>query len=79
MLKEMPKNKGAAGGGDKTASRGTYLELRDNVPTLAEMGRRFNVQKCAKYTTKPLAKFIETEKTRTARTPGGERENGNTK
>jgi hypothetical protein len=37
-LKTMEKNKGAAGGGKKTASRGSIVEPRDTTPTLSDLG-----------------------------------------
>lgn len=38
LLKETERAKGAAGGGQKESSRGAYVELRDSVPTLADLG-----------------------------------------
>lgn len=38
ILARMPKAVGAAAGGVKDGSRGAYLESRDSVPTLAEIG-----------------------------------------
>jgi hypothetical protein len=38
VLKREPKATGAAGGGVKNKSRGSYVELRDNNPTLADLG-----------------------------------------
>jgi len=37
MLRATPRNTGAAGGGVKSEPRGTFLELRDTVPTLSEL------------------------------------------
>lgn len=38
MLQQTPKNVGAAAGGEKQSSRGTYVEPRDRTPTLADLG-----------------------------------------
>ena len=38
MLADSELNKGAAGGGKKTAPRGNYVAPRDDTPTLAELG-----------------------------------------
>jgi hypothetical protein len=38
MLRDKPMNKGAAAGGKKESSRGTFTEPRDTTPTLAELG-----------------------------------------
>src|ERR1035437_4241068 len=37
MLKEMPKNTGAAGGGKKDGPRGNYLEQRHETPTHSDL------------------------------------------
>jgi hypothetical protein len=38
LIKEMPKNIGAAAGGKKKESRGSYTELRDSAPKLSDLG-----------------------------------------
>jgi len=38
ILASLEKNKGAAGGGKKTAPRGSLVEPRDNSPTLSDLG-----------------------------------------
>jgi N6-adenosine-specific RNA methylase IME4 len=38
LLRDVTKAKGAAAGGKKESSRGTYTELRDGAPTLADYG-----------------------------------------
>ena len=38
MLREMEKNKGARGGGEKDAPRGRLVRPRDSTPKLSELG-----------------------------------------
>jgi N6-adenosine-specific RNA methylase IME4 len=59
MLRDMPKNKGAAGGGIKESSRGIFLEPRDTTPTLADLGLDKKTSKLAQDIAKLPEEQIE--------------------
>ena len=60
MLNKTPKAKGAIAGGKKESSRGTYVELRDNTPTLSSLNIDKKLSSRAqKLASQPTEKFEE--------------------